>query len=80
MDGIAIISLKPQPVIVDQHPVIVERSQFNRSLGRLKWRCNYHMMDELKLKISADADGGPRSRVHAAGHSAQPPIDVSENF
>ena len=31
-------------------------------------------------KISADADGGPRSRVRTAGHSAQPPIDVSGNF
>jgi hypothetical protein len=30
--------------------------------------------------ISADADGGPRSRVRTAGHSAQPPIDVSGNF
>ena len=29
---------------------------------------------------SADADGGPRSRVRTAGHSAQPPIDVSGNF
>ena len=27
---------------------------------------------------SADADGGPRSRVRTAGHSAQPSIDVSE--
>ena len=27
-----------------------------------------------------DADGGPRSRVRTAGHSAQPPIDVSGNF
>jgi hypothetical protein len=32
------------------------------------------------IKISADADGGPRSRVRTAGHSAQPPIDVSGNF
>ena len=24
--------------------------------------------------ISADADGGPRSRVRTAGHSAQPPL------
>ena len=31
-------------------------------------------------EISADADGGPRSRVRTAGHSAQPPIDVSGNF
>ena len=31
-------------------------------------------------KISADADGGPRSRVRTAGHSAQPLIDVSGNF
>ena len=31
-------------------------------------------------QISADADGGPRSRVRTAGHSAQPPIDVSGNF
>ena len=30
--------------------------------------------------ISAEADGGPRSRVRTAGHSAQPPIDVSGNF
>jgi hypothetical protein len=30
--------------------------------------------------ISADADGGPRSRVRTAGHSAQPSIDVSGNF
>ena len=29
---------------------------------------------------SADADGGPRSRVRTAGHSAQPPIDVSGNL
>ena len=37
----------------------------------------------LKLRseiISADTDGGPRSRVRTAGHSAQPPIDVSGNF
>jgi hypothetical protein len=33
-----------------------------------------------KSEISADADGGPRSRVRTAGHSAQPPIDVSGNF
>ena len=32
------------------------------------------------FKISADADGGPRSRVCTAGHSAQPPIDVSEKI
>ena len=31
-------------------------------------------------KNSADADGGPRSRVHTAGNSAQPPIDVSGNL
>jgi hypothetical protein len=31
-------------------------------------------------EISADADGGPRSRVRTAGHSAKPPIDVSGNF
>ena len=31
-------------------------------------------------KISADADGGPRSRVRTAGHSTQPPIDVSGNL
>ena len=31
-------------------------------------------------KISADADRGPRSRVPTAGHSAQPPIDVSGNL
>ena len=28
----------------------------------------------LQRRISADADGGPRSRVRTAGHSAQPPI------
>ena len=33
-----------------------------------------------KKKISADADGGPHSRVRTAGHSAQPHIDVSGNF
>jgi hypothetical protein len=38
-----------------------------------------------KIKIenntnSADADGGPRSLVRTAGHSAQPPIDVNGNF
>ena len=33
-----------------------------------------------KRENSADADGGPRSRVRTAGHSAQPPIDVSGNF
>ena len=32
------------------------------------------------IQNSADADGGPRSRVRTAGHSAQPPIDVSGNF
>ena len=32
------------------------------------------------LTISADADGGPRSRVRTAGHSVQPPIDVSEKI
>ena len=31
-------------------------------------------------KISAHADGGPRSRVAHAIPSAQPPIDVSGNF
>ena len=35
---------------------------------------------KTNLKISADADGGPRSRVRTAGHSAQPPIDISGNF
>ena len=35
---------------------------------------------EKEREISADADGGPRSRVRTAGHSAQPPIDVSGNF
>ena len=29
---------------------------------------------------SANADGGPRSSVRTAGHSAQPPIDVSGNL
>ena len=33
-----------------------------------------------KEEKSADADGGPRSRVRTAGHSAQPPIDTSGNF
>ena len=33
-----------------------------------------------KVDISADADGGPRSRVRTAGHSAQAPIDDSGNF
>ena len=32
---------------------------------------------QLYTKISTDADGGPRSRVPTAGHSAHPPIDVS---
>ena len=36
--------------------------------------------EKKEEKISADADGGPRSRVRTAGHSAQPPIDVSGNF
>ena len=31
-------------------------------------------------EISADADGGSHSRVRTAGHSAQPPIDVSGNL
>ena len=37
-------------------------------------------MNIENIKYSADADGGPRSRVRTAGHSAQPPIDVSGNF
>ena len=36
--------------------------------------------EKEEREISADADGGPRSRVRTAGHSAQPPIDVSGNF
>ena len=42
----------------------------------------YHLF-KLQTKNntkSANADGGPRSRVRTAGHSAQPPIDVSGNF
>ena len=37
-------------------------------------------VEREKKENSADADGGPRSRVRTAGHSAQPPIDVSGNF
>jgi hypothetical protein len=33
-----------------------------------------------RRETSADADGGPRSRVRTAGHSAQPPIDVSKKI
>ena len=37
----------------------------------------------LKLRseiIRADTDGGPRSRIRTAGHSALPPIEISRNF
>ena len=40
---------------------------------------NFYWNGDLK-KNFADADGGPRSRVRTAGHSAQPPIDISGNF
>ena len=36
--------------------------------------------EELGVRISADADGGPRSRVCSRDTPAQPPIDVSGNF
>ena len=46
--------------------------------GAKKWAKD--AVGKIIQKISADADGGPRSRVRTAGHSAQPPIDVSGNF
>ena len=36
--------------------------------------------DGESQSIKEETDGGPRSRVRTAGHSAQPPIDVSGNF
>ena len=42
-----------------------------------KWTTLSQIFFELN---SADADGGPRSHVRTAGHSAQPPINVSGNF
>ena len=38
------------------------------------------ILPDVLYKNSADADGGPRSRVRTAGHSTQPPIDESGNL
>ena len=59
---------------------------------RIIWTCFRFQMDQfrvqncmlcpilLKMWNSADADGGPRSRVCSRDTPAQPPIDVSGNF
>jgi hypothetical protein len=54
----------------------------NLNLNQSDWDTNQKDNGStwLLFNISADADGGPRSRVRTAGHSAQPPIDFSGNF
>ena len=60
----------------------MEWSLYSAQLVGYETLCWKKKLWQLKIyfKISADADGGPRSRVRTAGHSAQPPIDVSGNF
>jgi hypothetical protein len=48
--------------------------------GRIVMAVEKREKKKKKRKISTDADGGPRSHVRTAGHSAQPPINVSRNF
>ena len=48
-----------------------------------KYKWTEKMQNKYRLvldKISADADGGPRSRVCSRDTPAQPPINVSGNF
>ena len=63
------INAFPRPIIFSETPLQMTHL-------KIQWKARI-----LKTcQISADADGGPRSRVLTAGHSAQPPIDVSGNL
>ena len=58
---------------------LIQKAGAAKTVGLGQTKCRRPKWD-LEEQISADADGGPRSRVRTAGHSAQPPIDVSGNL
>ena len=85
-----VLQVKPQSALFSnpKHPqlsqFILDCSSINLGLANfLKLNMGFMLAQKNEIimpQISADADGGPRSRVRTAGHSAQPPIDISGNF
>ena len=72
---------------VDQNFFLVAHAKFGNPTTTFSGRTVMAVEEKRKRKRekeeeknSASADGGPRSRVHTAGHSAQPSIDASGNF